>query len=34
MTLFVRATDEPLFNEVLETFFGGRADDNADELLV
>ena len=35
MTLFARAApDEPLFGEVLEKFFGGRADAATDELLV
>ncbi len=35
MTLFARtAPDEPVFNEVLEKFFGGRADARTDELLV
>ncbi len=34
MTLFARAApDEPLFSEVLEKFFNGRADTATDELL-
>ena len=34
MTLFARADpDEPVFSEVLERYFGGRADDATDERL-
>jgi uncharacterized protein (DUF1810 family) len=34
MTLFLRAApDEPLFQQVLDQYFGGRADAGTDELL-
>jgi uncharacterized protein (DUF1810 family) len=34
MTLFARAApDEPVFAEVLEQYFGGRADDATDQVL-